>query len=81
MPSQRLRGSSASAVTLKDADFLPECMSDAQPVYLAIMGTGAIDPAAARAAIEDNSFQSVFTQPGDYCATKFIQYQPLPFRR
>lgn len=56
------------------------CSSASTPVYLAILGTGAIDPMAAMAAIEDNSFASVFTQPSDFCATKFIQFQPVPFR-
>ena len=80
-PTQRLRGSSANAVTLKDLPVVPECVGDAHPVYMAILGNAAIDPAAAQRAIEDNSFQSVFTQPTDYCSTKWIQFQPVPFRR
>lgn len=56
-------------------------MGNAHTMYLAIQGNASIDPAAAQRAIEDNSFGSVFTIPTDYCATKFIQFQPVPFRR
>lgn len=80
-PTQRLRGSSANAVTLKDLPAVPACVGDARPVYMAILGNAPIDPAVARRAVEDNSFQSVFTQPTDYCATQWMQFQPVPFRR